>query len=296
MRLPICQKMSDYADLENSVQNQTSRADLVPGDDDRFIAKEEHNEESSTNAKRRQLRTRSCTLIYLFLKCASFMSVSTRLMVRYFTNKLNKKECNDVTDPLLGKCETRKGGHQQDEYSRTFQTKMMCLDSMQLPYVLVDQYRKVHDPEHVALIDKAVQQIHQHRESVRIIQDVMRSKSSNIMEESEVVWKAKLRQHESIIELHMNQLVDASSRTKDDRLVEMVDATAQSAAESQHRQALIDLNKQVLSSQTADPVTLNVYKEEHCPSNQAQLWIPTMSEEDIERHRRQLVAPTCELA
>lgn len=232
------------------------------------------------------------TLLRAILRFIPFIFISIWGLTQHAVQKLANKYSSDVTAQFRhGYPAGNKSGQHVDDYARTFQIKMMCLESMQLPSVLLDQYRKVNDPDLLVVIDRAVQQIHQHRESARILKHIMESNSGNLMQTSGPLWKQRLEQHESIIQLNMTQLVDALSKTKEDTLVEMVDATAQSAAESKSRQALIDLNQTMLSaSQTAGPATIHVQNIEHCPVQQhASRWIPSLSEQDVERHRRQII-------
>lgn len=271
--------MSDYAEIEpDCVENV--KGDWGADDHVQGLATEEHNPSSSTRRDwcLRNIRTLSC----LLLKAASFIFFSMRDIVQSAMGNLTQSYYDNVTDPLLSDSQTGNSYDYADEYARAFQTKMMCIESMKLPRVLIEHYRKVHDPNILALVDSSVQQICQHRESARILNTCMDSDLSQILQTSGKL-KRRLEQCDSIIELNMTQLVDALSKTKkSDTLVEMVDSTAQSGAESQSVQALIDLNKSMLSASHAEPAIIHMDSTQH----QQSTWIPSLSEQDIDRHRQ----------
>lgn len=222
------------------------------------------------------------TLLY---KCLSLIFFSAKRCAEGTTRRLAESDIGESTDRLLGSCQTDNRG-QEDAYERVFHQKIMCLESMQLPKVLTERYKSVHDPALVAVVDRAVNEIHACRASMDILKHAMEGKTDDIMEASTVLWAERIDQHKSIIQLNMNRLVDVLSRRKQDTLVQMVDATAQSAAESQSRQALIDLNKSMLSVSQSDPNRIPVDKN---TVEKGTAWTPSPSEEDIKRHHKAIV-------
>ena len=268
--------MSEYSEIELGAPGY----ELVAGDDIQQPATEHH---SATSSKHKVGRARLLHVIrnfmWLMLRHASLIFYSTRGMARDGVDSLGINRGDAA-------CTTNKNEDQaqwqREEYTRVFHTKIMSLESMQLPNNLIELYRKVHNPETVALVDRTVCQMLQHRESARVLQSVIEANAGDLMQSSGGRWNQKLKQHQEIIELNWTQLVDMLSKTKEDTLVEMVDATAQSAAEMHSRQALIDLNKSMLgASQTISP-----HQRPEVETVQQQTgWSLSLSEEDIEQRR-----------
>lgn len=279
--------MADYSDEEHSIKNQTPTGHSSDDDVESLSTEEHaHTYSTSTNWCLRAITT----MLYALWKYAYFSFSCVRNMGQHVLGKLT--DSSDVTTPLLSCTNNRPANislHEED-YARTFHLKIMCLESMHLPSLLIEQYGKVHDPNVLATIDRSVQQIHQHRQSANILKNVMESNPGHIMQ-SERLWRKKLEQHESIIELNVTQLVDILSKAKEDTLAEMVDTTAQSAAESQSRQALIDLNKSMLAASHAEPAVLCINGIQSVQKPSA--WTPSLSQEDIDRHRQAIETKFC---
>ena len=281
--------MSYYSEIERGA----SGCELDAADDIGLPATEQHSATSSNHILgRAKLLQAIRKFLWLMLKSASLIFFSARGMARDGLDNMRKTNPISITESLYAPCPNDKNedrAHwQREEYNRVFHTKIMSLESMQLPKNLIELYKKVHNPETVAFIDRTVCQMLQHRESARALKSVLRATAGPLNHSSDGIWKQRLKQHQAIIELNMTQLVDTLSKTKEDTLVEMVDATAQSAAEMQSRQALIDLNKSMLcASQTVIPIhkeTENV--------QQPQKWTLSLSEEDIDQHRATIARQT----
>lgn len=283
--------MSNYSEIELGVPD----CEWEAGDDMRNPATEQHGTRSSNDIfGRAKCLLAIRKILWLLLKSASLLSFSGRSMASDELDSLIETTHSNhvkLTESLLLPPSTADHGQwQREEYMRVFHTKIMSLESMQLPPKLVELYTKVHNPNTVAVIDRTVCQILQHGESARVLKSVMEANVGAVIHSSEGIWKQKLQQHQEIIALNMTQLVDTLSKTQDDTLVEMVDATAQSAAEMQSRQALIDLNKSMLSAtQTAIPTK----KPEPNSVEQQGPWSLSLSEQDIEERRGAIARQAC---
>lgn len=247
------------------------------------LSVEEHKVAAPNQMKKRSLWLRAIiTIASMLQKVVSFIFCS-------LSKHAHAQNTTDLTERLLAPSETGDqfdSGGKGDAYERVFQCKIMCLESMRLPQVLIERYRNEHDPYVVSVVDKAVNEMHACRASMAVLKYATDCKSDDIMQASTVLWKERMHQHNSIIQLNMNRLVDALSKRKKDTLVQMVEASAQSAAESQSRQALIDLNKTMLSASQADSTVEN--------SNRCQVvtLTPTVSAEHINKQQQAIAKQT----
>ncbi len=192
--------MSEYAEIEPRMGTD----DVCGVDEVVKLATEEHNVTSPKCIKERAQWLRVIVRLFgLLQKVVSLIFFSMSERAQDAMEQLKQRESVDITDQLLAQYQTGNNrfhrGGEEDGYERVFQHKIMCLESMQLPSVLVERYRTVHDPEIVATVDKAVNEMHACRASMGVLKYAMESKSDAIMESSAVLWKERMDQHNSII-------------------------------------------------------------------------------------------------
>lgn len=168
-----------------------------------------------------------------------------------------------------------------DEYNNVFQQKIMCMETMGMPRSMIERYKNVHDPETVEFVDDAVHIINEHRVTLHMLKDIRECKSDDILKESDEAWEERLNQHRDIISLNADQLINKLTGTKKrDKLVHMVDATAQRIAEAQSTRDLIDLNKSMIAASRVTHTVNQVVSKE--PSQgQHVAWTPIVTEQDI---------------
>lgn len=178
------------------------------------------------------------------LLCCILHTILRYLSVLFFTfsipSRNNRFQKTQQQPPPSETSENR-------EITRTFITKLMALESLNIPRHVLEQYKLIHDPRVIRKVDDTVVFLHQINKSAVGLAASLRDNRS-VTEEIRALWKQKYDHALQMKSQYINNLVLQVFTLPNGHLASVTTDSIQTAGESQARGDWLKANTRVISN------------------------------------------------